>query len=197
MTKVTVNKTIQVPASEAWAKLLSFRNIEEISPIIVKSETIGEGVGATRICYMPDGAAAAIHETLHKVEDTTMELQYKMTKGPFPISRYISDVKVTAIGDFSCKVTWGCQFETEDKANNSAMIELFEGFYHAIIEGLETRIQNENKLQKQKRFYLDLFWTGFFCFIPYIWETNELNTYNFVFIGSFRFFFFLFLFLSR
>ena len=124
---------------------------------------------------MPDGAAAAIHETLHKVEDTTMELQYKMTKGPFPISGYVSDIKVTAIGDSSCTVTWGCQFETEEASNNSAMIELFEGFYHAIIEGLETRIQNKNKLQKQKRFYLDLFWTAFFCFIPYIWETNELN----------------------
>ncbi|OEU12454.1 hypothetical protein FRACYDRAFT_243706 [Fragilariopsis cylindrus CCMP1102] len=186
MTAVTVNKTIQVPASEAWAKLSSFKNIEEISPIIVKSETIGAGVGATRIYYMPDnGAAAAIHETLHKVEDTTMELQYKMTKGPFPISGYVSDIKVTAIGDFSCTVTWGCQFETDDKAsNNSAMIELFEGFYHAIIEGLETRIQNKHKLQKQKRFILDLFWTIFFYFIHYLWKTNELtNTYSFVFIG--------------
>ena len=184
MTEVTVNKTIQVPASEAWAKLSSFKNIEEISPIIVKSETIGEGVGATRICYMPDGAAAAIHETLHKVEDTTMELQYTMTKGPFPISGYVSDIKVTAIGESSCTVTWGCQFETEDKeANNSAMIELFEGFYHAIIEGLETRFQ-DYKLQQRKLFYLDIFWTTFFCFIRYIWETNELtNTYNFVFIG--------------
>ena len=162
MTKVTVNKTIQVPASEAWAKLSSFRNIEEISPIIAKSETIGEGVGATRICYMPDYGAAAIHETLHKVEDTTMELQYKMTKGPFPISGYVSDIKVTATGDFSCKVTWGCQFETEEEAsNNSAMIELFEGFYHAIIEGLETRYQ-DYKLQKRKRVILDIFWIFFF-----------------------------------
>ena len=140
MTEVTVNKTIQVPASRAWATLSSFRNIEEISPI-AKSETIGEGAGATRTCYMPDGAA--IHEILNKVEDATMEMQYKITQGPFPISGYISDVKVEAIGDASCKVTWGCQFETEE-ANNPAMIELFEGFYHAIIEGLETMIQNKN-----------------------------------------------------
>lgn len=140
MTEVIVNKTIQVPASKAWSALSSFRNIEAISPI-EKSETIGEGPGATRTCYMPDGAT--IYEVLNKVEDATMEMQYKITEGPFPISGYVSDVKVEAIGDSSCKITWGCQFETEE-ANKPAMIELFEGFYNVIIDSLGTMIQNKN-----------------------------------------------------
>ena len=70
-------------------------------------------------------------------------LSHKITKGPFPISGYISDVKVEAVGDNSCKVTWGCQFETEE-ANIPAMTELFNGFYNVIIEGLETMIKSQN-----------------------------------------------------
>lgn len=140
MTEVTVNKTIQIPASKAWTTLSSFRNIEAISPI-EKSETIGEGAGATRTCYMPDGAA--IYEVLEKVEHATMKMQYKITEGPFPISGYVSDIKIEAIGDSSCKVTWGCRFETEE-TNKPAMIELFEGFYNVIIDSLESSIQNQN-----------------------------------------------------
>lgn len=140
MTEVTVNKTIQIPASKAWTTLSSFRNIEAISPI-EKSETIGEGAGATRTCYMPDGAA--IYEVLEKVEHVTMEMQYKITEGPFPISGYVSDIKVEAVGDSSCKVTWGCHFETEE-TNIPAMVELFKGFYNVIIDSLESSIQNQN-----------------------------------------------------
>ena len=140
MTEVIVNKTIKIPASKAWTTLSSFRNIEAISPI-ERSVTVGDGAGATRTCYMPDGAA--IHEVLNKVENSVMEMQYKITKGPFPISGYVSDVKVAAIDDSSCKVTWGCQFETEEK-NEKAMMELFEGFYNLIIDSLETAIQSQN-----------------------------------------------------
>lgn len=140
MTEVIVSKTVQIEASKAWATLSSFRNIEAISPI-ERSETIGEGSGATRTCYMPDGAA--IYEVLDKVDNATMEMQYKITKGPFPITGYVSNVKVEAVGNSNCKITWGCQFETSEESK-AAMIELFEGFYNVIIDSLESKIQNQN-----------------------------------------------------
>ncbi len=140
MTEVVVSKTIQVPASKAWAMLSSFRNIEAISPI-ERSETVGEGAGATRTCYMPDGAA--IYEVLDKVEHSTMEMQYKITEGPFPITGYVSKVKVEDTGNSNSKVTWGCQFETNEESK-AAMTELFEGFYHVIIDSLEKMIQSQN-----------------------------------------------------
>lgn len=140
MTEVVVSKTIQIEASKAWSTLSSFRNIEAISPI-ERSETIGEGAGATRTCYMPDGAA--IYEILDKVDNATMEMQYKITEGPFPVTGYVSNVKVEAVGDSTCKVTWGCQFETNEETK-APMIELFEGFYHVIIDSLESTVQNQN-----------------------------------------------------
>ncbi len=107
MKKVSVTKTIQVPATKAWGKLRTFREIETFSPI-AKSVTEGEGPGATRTCYMPDGAE--IYERLNKVDDATMEFQYEITEGPFPIEAYVSDVVVKAIDDNTCEITWACDY---------------------------------------------------------------------------------------
>lgn len=68
-------------------------------------------------------------------------MQSKITERPFPIINHISDVKVSAIDDNSCKVTWGCEFETSQEAEKE-MEELFGGFYNVIIESLETYLKN-------------------------------------------------------
>lgn len=140
MEEVIVSKSINVSADVAWKKLSSFRGIEEFSPI-ERSETVGEGAGATRTCYMPDGAA--IYEVLEEVENEKMEFQYKITEGPFPITGYVSNVKVEKTGEGSCKVTWGCEYETAPEAKDE-MKKLFEGFYNVIIDSLESLINNQN-----------------------------------------------------
>ncbi|WP_406684944.1 SRPBCC family protein [Seonamhaeicola sp. MEBiC1930] len=138
MTEVVVSKQIKVEAVNAWNKLASFRGIEEISPI-EKSITEGEGAGATRTCYLPDGAA--IHEILNKVDNNTMEMEYVITEGPFPVEGYVSTIKVEGVDESNCKVTWGCEFETSSE-NEKAMNELFGGFYNVIIDNLESALQN-------------------------------------------------------
>ena len=133
MTDVSVSKQIQVPAKKAWDNLASFRGIEEISPI-ERSVTEGHGEGAKRTCFMPDGAA--IHEVLSKVDEAKMEMEYKITEGPFPIEGYVSTIKVSDRGANSCEVTWNCQFETSSEAEKD-MVGLFSGFYNVIIDNLE------------------------------------------------------------
>lgn len=140
MKEVVVSKQINVAATKAWSNLSSFRGIEEISPI-EKSVTEGEGEGATRTCYMPDGAA--ISEVLSKVDNSIMEMEYKILEGPFPITGYVSTVKVESLGDNTCKITWGCEFDSAPEAEQE-MANLFEGFYNIIIDSLETLIQGQN-----------------------------------------------------
>jgi len=141
MTEVIVSKSINVSAKEAWTILSSFSGIEEFSPI-ESSETVGYGVGATRTCYLPDNGGA-IYEVLDIVEDEKMEMQYKITEGPFPISGYVSTVKVEETGLGTCKVTWGCEFEAAPEVTGE-MVRLFEGFYHTIIDSLESMLLNQN-----------------------------------------------------
>lgn len=138
MGKVSVTKSINVPASSAWAELSSFRGIENYSPI-AKSETKGEGAGATRVCTMPDGAR--IDEVLNSVDNEAMHFQYAITEGPFPVSDYVSDVKVNATGENSCEVTWTCSYQS-DASVEEDMNGLFGGFYNVIIDGLEGYIRN-------------------------------------------------------
>lgn len=138
MNEVIVNKTINVSAQKAWEALSSFRGIENYSPI-EKSVTEGNGPGATRTCYLPDGAA--IHEVLNFTNNDVMEMQYKITDGPFPIEDYVSTIKVSPVGDNSSKLTWGCEFTSEETVKTE-MENLFSGFYNTIIDALEGYLNN-------------------------------------------------------
>jgi hypothetical protein len=138
MTEVIVNKSINVSAGKAWNTLSSFRGIEHYSPI-ERSVTEGTGSGAKRTCFMPDGAA--IYEVLNFSDDDKMEMQYMITEGPFPITGYVSDIKVSSAGMDSCKITWGCEFESSEEVKED-MEKLFRGFYEAIIDNLEGYLKN-------------------------------------------------------
>ncbi len=140
MEKANVTKTINVSADKAWANLSSFRGIEHISPI-ARSVVEGEGEGTTRTCYMPDDAR--IDEALTKVDNETLTMQYIITEGPFPFSDYVSTVKITPKGDNSCEIHWSADYNVSDDAA-ADMKGLLDGFYVAIIDGLEGLINNQN-----------------------------------------------------
>ena len=138
MREVIVTKSINVTADKAWEALSSFRGIENYSPI-ERSVTEGSGEGAKRTCFMPDGAA--IHEVLNFANDAEKEMQYAITEGPFPITGYVSDIKVSPNDSNSCRITWSCEFESSEEVNEE-MEKLFGGFYEVIIDGLEGYLNN-------------------------------------------------------
>ena len=140
MTEVNVTKSINAPAAKVWEKVSSFRDIENFSPI-ERSVVEGNGAGATRTCYMPDGAE--INEVLSQVDSNNMQIQYKITEGPFPVTGYISTVSVSSIDGSSCTVSWSAEFDVATE-NEEAMKDLFSGFYNVIIDSLETVINGEN-----------------------------------------------------
>jgi hypothetical protein len=137
MSTVNVSKTIHVPAAAAWAKLAAFTGIEEFSPI-ASSVVEGTGAGAKRTCTMPDGAQ--INEVMNSIDHETMHLQYAILSGPFPITDYVSDVRVKKVDADHCEVSWGCSFKAAPDMEKP-MVATFDGFYHVIIEGLEQLIQ--------------------------------------------------------
>lgn len=137
MSKVSVSRQINVSAKKVWNELSSFRGIENYSPI-ASSITSGEGNGATRTCVMPDGAK--INEILNFVKHDEMEMQYIITDGPFPVTKYVSDIKITNLDSENSDVTWECEFESSSDVEED-MKELFSGFYNVIIETLETYLK--------------------------------------------------------
>ena len=53
----------------------------------------------------------------------------------------MSTVKVSDKGNGSCQVSWGSNFDASSE-NEGAMKELLNGFYNAMIDGLETLIKS-------------------------------------------------------
>ena len=70
-----------------------------------------------------------------------MEMQYKITEGPFPITNYQSDLQASPLDEEHCKITWGLDFDSSIEVQLD-MEELFEGFYKVILENLETYLKN-------------------------------------------------------
>ena len=134
MTQVNVTQTINATAQDIWATISSFEGIENFSPV-ARSVKTGDGVGALRSCFLPDDAE--IKEELIKLDNENMHMQYIITSGPFPIEGYVSDVTVKVVSDVACQVSWSSEF-TVNGAPEADMIGLFEGFYKAIMEGLES-----------------------------------------------------------
>jgi len=137
MANVNVTKSINVSATDVWSKLSTFEGIENFSPI-AKSIVQGQGVGAKRTCIMPDGAE--INEVLNKLDNDNMHFEYEILSGPFPISNYVSNVSVKATDSNQCEISWGCNFNVDEHAEKE-MKTVFEGFYHVIIDSLETLIK--------------------------------------------------------
>lgn len=136
MTTVNVTKTINIPAQTAWDKLSGFSGIEHFSPI-ERSVVDGIGVGAKRSCFLPENVE--IKEEMTKFDDVKKEFEYVILSGPFPVTDYVSTVKVSAKSDESSEISWTTNFNT-DKAAEEEMKGLFSGFYHAIIDGLEALV---------------------------------------------------------
>ena len=137
MTKVNVTQTINASANDTWKTISSFEGIETFSPVARSTKT-GDGVGALRSCFLPDDAE--IKEKLTALDNDSMHLQYIITSGPFPIDGYVSDVTVKQISEDTCEVSWSSEF-TVNGAPEADMIGVFEGFYNAIMEGLESLLQ--------------------------------------------------------
>jgi len=140
MAKINVSKSIAISADIAWKKLSSFKGLEDYSPI-ARTETTGEGVGATRKCFMPDNAE--INETLLKVDNEAKTFQYNITKGPFPFENYLSTVSIKDLGSDKCEISWGATYDVAAE-NEVAMEELLSGFYGVIIESLESFVKSES-----------------------------------------------------
>ena len=134
MNSVKVVKQINSQPAKVWQELSSFRGIEKYSPI-ASSTTMGVGKGSKRTCVMPDGAE--INEILNFAKNDKMEMQYIITDGPFPVTDYVSNVKITQINAHKSEVSWDCNFNSSPEVAEE-MKNLFSGFYNVIIDNLET-----------------------------------------------------------
>jgi hypothetical protein len=135
MESTEVKETINTSAENVWGIISQFTGIEKYVPAIEKSVGKGEGEGMERTCTMGNGAS--FDETLLKLDHQNMELQYNVhDPSPLPFSRYTATMKVTAIDNNKCELTWNCNYQVDSGTVEEAD-SMLTGIFLSGIEGLE------------------------------------------------------------
>ena len=109
MATMTVSKHVAARADTVWTILADFANVSWI-PVAGRVEIAGDGVGMSRSIY--GGGDTPVVETLTSIEPERMELGYRITNNPLPVSRFDASVSVTpAEPEGSSIVTWNVDYE--------------------------------------------------------------------------------------
>ncbi len=133
MTTAKVEQRIEAPAEKVWP-LVSWQGIAGIAEQSVgKMVFEGDGIGATRVITMPNGAT--IVETLEE-NDEGRAYKYSLADNPgMPWSNYIGQVILTPDGAEACVLVFQSDFTAV--APEEACIELYTGTFQATAKAVQ------------------------------------------------------------
>ena len=135
MAEVRREGEIGASVDEVWKLVSDFGGLIE-ALMGVPAELEGEGIGQTRT--LPTGAEPMV-ERLELCDDATKTLQYSIVSGPFPVTDYLSTMKLTAIGDDRTKIEWSSTFEPAEGTSQEDAEKMVAGVYKGGIAGLVAR----------------------------------------------------------
>ena len=134
MAKVTVERTLAVPADALWELVRDFGNVSWMPGGSDIARIEGEGIGMFRIMSNPAGSD--VHERLDAVNESGRSIQYSIAEGvPFPVTGYAATMVVSDDGGKG-HLCWGCEFQPDGvtEAEASAAIEQMYGVMMGWIE---------------------------------------------------------------
>jgi hypothetical protein len=139
MAQASASIDLPVPASKVWQLIGGFGSLPDWLPYIPESE-LSEG-GRVRHLATPDGAP--IIERLVAFDDAARSYSYAILQAPFPVTNYLSTLRVQDTGDGkSSRVEWTGQF-TPKGVSDEEISRLFQGVYEdglkALANGLTSK----------------------------------------------------------
>ena len=110
MVKVSVKTPIGAPAIRIWKRVSSLENVEEYLPMILESKVEGSGVGAKRVCTIPDenDGKAKLEEVVKSFDESAMTFTYEIVSSPLPLENYLGTVKVRELDANNSELEWSC-----------------------------------------------------------------------------------------
>ena len=131
--------TVNVPIDKVWSTIKDFHDLSWAKDVIESVEKVGDKkgdqIGARRILN------GVFHETLHAVNELAHSFAYTIDDGPGAVSKdlvrnYVGSVKLLPVtSDNSTFVEWATRY---DSADDSAVGELCNPIYHALLEALRS-----------------------------------------------------------
>jgi len=123
---VTETTVLTAPPAKVWALIGNFGSLDW-HPAVAKTDILsGEAghAGAIRQVTLQDGALI-IEEQLSQ---SAQALTYKINESPLPVSGYVSELKVDAVGD-NTRVTWSSTFDAKQGASDADATGAIKGVY--------------------------------------------------------------------
>ena len=130
--KIQITKNINAPSEKVWAAISGIGGLDKWFPIIATCEVTGSGVGAKRVCGMPNGAK--MHETIEEINHDTKRFRYSINESPMPISNYMGTVDMKESGN-GTELSWTAEFDVPAEARDE-IVSMLTGALSAGVDGL-------------------------------------------------------------
>jgi hypothetical protein len=138
MAEASARIILSLPADQVWQLIGGFGSLPDWLPYIPKSE-LSEG-GRVRHLANPDGDA--IVERLIAFDHAARSYSYAILKAPFPVTDYVSTLKVVDEGGNVCRVEWSGRF-TPNGVSDQEASKLFQGIYEDGLKALSAELAKE------------------------------------------------------
>jgi len=101
---------IRAPADEVWTTIADFAAVESYSPRVARCELEGaDGPGQLRHLTLQDGTLTT--SRLISIDPAERSMRYAILVTALPLADYTSTIRVDALTDTRCNVTWASRFE--------------------------------------------------------------------------------------
>lgn len=134
MARVSLQSELGVPADVVWEMVGKFNAIGQWHPMVERSQTEGNGTGATRKLKLLGGGA--IVERLEHVSNMERLYLYSVVDSPFPVSNWVAEVRVCDRSDGTSTVEWSSNF-TPIGADEIDAVKAIQGVFQAGLDNLK------------------------------------------------------------
>ena len=132
MAQASANIEITASPNEVWQLIGGFGSLPDWLPCIPESE-LSEG---GRVRHLTNSGGEIIVERLVKFDDAALSYTYAILQAPFPVTNYLSTLRVWETGDGSgSRVEWLGQF-TPNGVSDLEAFRLFQGIYENGLKAL-------------------------------------------------------------
>jgi ribosome-associated toxin RatA of RatAB toxin-antitoxin module len=115
MKKTVVNKTIAVPASDAWEIISDPVGLENYFPAVSSSEVVYRRGVPVRKVILLDGSH--YEEVFNRIDYENRKVNYSIIDpSPLPYSKLKGCITIKPVDEDTCEVRWACCYDTGNGA---------------------------------------------------------------------------------
>ena len=141
-----VNRTVKVPRSYFWKRLIAFDKIQTLLPRTIKEVKIPDNFsnspGDVRFVYLEKVYQGEVIERLDGFIEEKYMTYSVIDKSCLPVENYVSNVNIKQASQNCTEVNWYGHFKAEKKHKDET-VNMFKFNYNLICDNMEKQFNEE------------------------------------------------------